>query len=217
MSSILVTGSFSRAGSGIGSDVVFLSESGERIDKSQDEVGKLGLSGRVSSVLSGTGGTGATTIFSGDGEAGMGRAGVGTEGTESSTCGQAGDRTGLEGAVLPGADGTPSLLGMTVKELRDWRRRLARARAWTSLAGNADRSGRGEGRISNLGELRGSVGLAKDSARAQWLSGEHGTLALDTPSALSQSRSLTSLEWFLSVSSLGLTVTLRDTPPTTSK
>lgn len=121
----------------------------------------------------------------------MGRAGVGTE---VSTCGQAGDRTGLEGAVLPGADGTPCRLGITVKELRDWRRKLARARAWTSLAGSADRSGRGEGRISYLGEIMGNVGLAEDSARVRWLCGEHGTLALDTPSLLSHSLSLTGLD-----------------------
>ncbi len=115
--------------------------------------------------------------------------GVGTAGSEAATPtkgrGNRGERTGLDGAVLPGDEMAARLLGMTVKELRDWSRKLASARACRSPGGRRERSGRGDGRISKLGDKGGDVGLGVQSARARWLSGEHGTLALEAPSVLS--------------------------------
>lgn len=145
--------------------------------------------------------------------------GVGTVGSEAATPtkgrGDEGERTGLDGAVLPGEEMAVRLLGMTVKELRDCRRKLARARACRSPAGRRERSGRGDGRISKLGDKGGDIGFEVQSARERWLSGEHGTFALEAPSVLSQSRSRTGLDGDLSLSSLGWTVTLR--PPVPSK
>lgn len=144
--------------------------------------------------------------------------GVGTAGSETATppSGRAdgGERTGLGGAVFPGDEMAARLLGTTVKELRDWRRRLASARACMSPAGRRERSGRGEGLISKLGDKGGDVGLGVQSARARWLSGEHGTLALDAPSVLSQSRSRTNLEGDRSLSSVGRTLGLNPPFPT---
>lgn len=118
--------------------------------------------------------------------------------------------TGLEGAVFPGDEVAAWRLGITVKELRDCRRRLARARAWTSPAGSRETSGRAAGRISKVGE-EGDVGeetglAVGDSARTWLVSGEHGTLGLEGSSVLSQ----TDLAW-------GLSLSTRLWPPLTSK
>lgn len=96
-------------------------------------------------------------------------------------------------------------LGITVKELRDWMRRLARALAWVSPSGICCRSGLGAGRISNPGAERTTfdeMGLEGATARARRVSGEHGTLGFGGTSELSQSLSLASLLCTLSGSSL---------------
>lgn len=213
MSSMFVIGSLSTGGSfGDGTDLT-----GEQIEGGETGAGEVGVAGGVccgDPVLASM-----VTFSVSFGVKGMKEGGkeVGTAGSEAATPtrgrGDGGERTGLDGAVLPGDEMAARLLGMTVKELRDWRRKLASARACRSPGGRRERSGRGDGRISKLGDKGGDVGLGVQSARARWLSGEHGTLALEAPSVLSQSRSLTGLDGDLSVSSLGYTVTLRPTLP----
>lgn len=135
----------------------------------------------------------------------VGTFGVGT----SATLWEGEDLTGLDGVGLPVADEAAGRrLGITVKEFRDCRRRLARARAWVSPSGILARSGFGEGRISKSGEEHNTLdktGLAGDSARARRVSGEHGTLGLGGTSATSQSLSLGGFVCPLSGSSLGVT------------
>lgn len=212
MSSMLVTGSWSAgASSGVG-DWTEGTGKGAGGEGVAVMVGRSGLvspaaltSSRSSSLLLETAGLGG-------GVTGVGTPGVGI----SATLWEGGDLMGLEGAVLPGEEAALWRLGKTVKELRDWRRRLARARAWMSPAGSRERSGRGEGQISNPGEggdIGGVVGLAGDSTRL--VSGENGTLGLEGTSVRSQSLSRKGLVWDPSASSMGLTTELR--PPLTSK
>lgn len=214
MSSMLVTGSWSAWASSGGGDWTEGTgegagdgEKGGKVAVGGGGSGLVGLAALTSSFLFEAAGVGGRVM-------GIGTPGVGI----SATLWEGGNLMGLEGAVLPGEEAALWRLGKTVKELRDWRRRLARARAWMSPEGSWERSGRGEGRISNPGEggdIRGVVGLAGDSARAQQVSGEHGTLDLGGTSVLSQSLSRKGLVWGPSASSLGLTTTLW--PPITSK
>lgn len=144
----------------------------------------------------------------------VGTFGVGT----SATRWDGEDLMGLDGVGLPVADEAAGRrLGITVKEFRDCRRRLARARAWVSPSGILERSGFGEGRISKSGEEQDTfdeTGLEGDSARARRVSGEHGTLGLGGTSATSQSLSLGGLVCPLSGSSLAVTAAPR--PPLSS-
>lgn len=131
----------------------------------------------------------------------VGTPGVGT----SATLWEGEDLTGLDGVGLPVPEEAPTRrLGITVKELRDCRRRFARARAWVSESGIRVRSGFGEGRISKSDEERDTLndmGLEGDSARTRRVSGEHGTLGLGGTSEPSQSLSRTGLVCPLSGSS----------------
>lgn len=181
MSSMLVTGSFSKDGSCGKGGVELASMSGEETGEGTGEgtgemMGEVGNPELLSSIF-GAGGFTESFCLSEDGEDDRTRMGI--EGT-GSTCERAGDMTGLEGAVLPGAEGPRRCLGITVNEFRDCRRRLARARACVSLAGMEAISGRGDGRISN-----------PDNPR---VSGEHGNLGLYAPSE----RSRTGLVGYLS-------------------
>lgn len=212
MSSMLVTGSWSAWASSGGGDWTEGTgegagdgEKGGKVAVGGGGSGLVGLAALTSSFLFEAAGVGGRVM-------GIGTPGVGI----SATLWEGGDLMGLEGAVLPGEEAALWRLGKTVKELRDWRRRLARARAWMSPAGSRERSGRGEGQISNPGEggdIGGVVGLAGDSTRL--VSGENGTLGLEGTSVRSQSLSRKGLVWDPSASSMGLTTELR--PPLTSK
>lgn len=212
MSSMLVTGSWSAWASSGGGDWTEGTgegagdgEKGGKVAVGGGGSGLVGLAALTSSFLFEAAGVGGRVM-------GIGTPGVGI----SATLWEGGNLMGLEGAVLPGEEAALWRLGKTVKELRDWRRRLARARAWMSPAGSRERSGRGEGQISNPGEggdIGGVVGLAGDSTRL--VSGENGTLGLEGTSVRSQSLSRKGLVWDPSASSMGLTTELR--PPLTSK
>lgn len=118
-SSMFVMGSLSAGGSSGGETDL----TGEPIKGGEAGVGEVGVAGGVccgDPILAST--VTFSVSFGPKGVKEVGK-GVGTAGSEVATPtrgrGDGGERTGLDGAVLPGDEMAARLLGMTVKELRD--------------------------------------------------------------------------------------------------